>query len=177
MTKTTMRKEMAARRVRLTLREREQWQATALNLLMKHPRFLCAKTIFLYCGRGAEFPTEQIAALAKEKGKRVAYPKVEGSRMRFYEGGVLQEGFKGIMEPQGGRVVTPQKGDLMLLPGLAFSWQGDRLGYGGGYYDRYLAICREPPYKIGLCYPCQILPELPREEYDIGVDEILLKKF
>lgn len=168
---------MAARRVRMTLREREQWASNALMLLQKHPRFLCAKTIFLYAARGAEFPTEQIAKLAKDLGKRVAYPKVEGSRMRFYIGGELKEGFKGILEPMGGKVVHPQKCDLMLLPGLAFSWDGDRLGYGGGFYDRYLSICRESPFKIGLCYPCQILPTLPAEDHDIGVDEILLKIF
>lgn len=177
MTKNTIRKEMAARRSRLTLREREQWVENALNLLEKHPRFLCAKTIFLYCANGAEFPTEQIAVLARAKGKRVVYPKVEGRRIRFYDGGKMISGFKGIMEPEGGRVVNPQKGDLMLLPGLAFSWAGDRLGYGGGYYDRYLAICREQPYKIGLCYPCQLVPELPAEEHDIKMDEILFKKF
>ncbi len=177
MTKNTIRKEMAARRARLTLREREQWEENAINLLKKHPRFLCAKTIFLYHSYGAEFPTEKIAALAAEKGKRLAYPKVEGKRMRFYVGGKLVAGFKGIMEPEGGRVANPQKGDLMLLPGLAFSWEGDRLGYGGGYYDRYLSICREQPYKIGLCYPCQIEPEIPSEEHDILMDELLFKKF
>ena len=97
--------------------------------------------------------------------------------MRFFTGGALKEGFKGIMEPEGGKEVRPERGDLMLLPGLAFSWEGDRIGYGGGYYDRYLAICREQPYKIGLCYPCQIHPKIPHEEFDIRMDELLFKKF
>lgn len=93
--------------------------------------------------------------------------------MTFYQEGVLKEGFKGIPEPMGGKAAVPCKEDLMLLPGLAFTKEGRRLGYGGGYYDRYLSACKVCPYLIGLSFSCQVAEELPREPFDYQVDELL----
>ena len=61
----------------------------------------------------------------------------------------------------------------MLLPGLAFTKEGERLGYGGGYYDRYLADCKERPFLMGLAFSCQIADALPSEPHDIQLDELL----
>ncbi|MBQ7095173.1 MAG: 5-formyltetrahydrofolate cyclo-ligase [Clostridia bacterium] len=160
-------------RERETLEERKRQEEMILSRLEKHPRFLRAERIFLYHAHGSEFPTEGIAALARSFGKDLAFPKVEGRKMVFYQGGHLAKGFKGIFEPVDGEIAIPRKEDLMLLPGLAFTKEGERLGYGGGYYDRYLADCKERPFLMGLAFSCQIADALPSEPHDIQVDELL----
>lgn len=159
--------------LRAKVKNQRQQEEACLLRLKNHPRFLAAEQIFLYSAYGSEFPTEGIAALARSYGKEVAYPKVQGREMVFYQGGHLEKGFMGIEEPVGGKRSIPQKGDLMLLPGLAFTKEGKRLGYGGGYYDRYLADCKERPFLMGLAFTCQIADSLPWEPHDIYVDEIL----
>lgn len=140
-------------------------------LLADLPEFRQAKRIFCYASYGTELPTAPIAAL----GKPMAYPKVlDRESMRFYEGGVLQPGYREIPEPEGGREVLPAPTDLMILPGLAFSSAGDRLGYGGGYYDRYLASLSEPPICCGVGYEFQLIEELPREPHDHRLELLVL---
>ena len=93
--------------------------------------------------------------------------------MRFFIGAELEKGFKGIPEPQGGAEILPEAGDIMLLPGLAFTLDGERLGYGGGYYDRYLAALAERPLCIGICFKEQLVESLPAEPTDQRVDLLL----
>ena len=90
-------------------------------------------------------------------------------------------GAYGILEPEGGTVLCPREGisiglsgrDVMLLPGLAFTEKGERLGYGGGYYDRYLK--RYPGvFKAAPAYEFSVLSELPVEEHDERADVLLL---
>lgn len=173
MNKNTLRKIFKEKRAQISAEERARWAKESVARLAAHPRFLAADTLFLYASYGSELPTEQLAALARSMGKAVAYPKVEGKEMRFFKDGKLIGGYHGIPEPQGGEEVTPREGDLMLLPGLAFTKEGGRLGYGGGFYDRYLASCKVRPYLMGLCFPCQMAETLPREPHDITVQEIL----
>lgn len=170
--KKIIRKIYKEIRENISFENREKEEARILALLEKHPHFRNAKRLFLYASCGSEFPTEKIAALAEAFGKDLAYPKVEGKEMVFYQDGRLMEGFRGILEPEGGEIVCPKEGDLMLLPGLAFTKEGGRLGYGGGYYDRYLAKCPYRPYLIGLCFSSQMAENLPQEPYDIKVDEV-----
>ena len=95
--------------------------------------------------------------------------------MDFYEirdFSELQKGAYGILEPTGDRLLLPQKDDLMLVPGAAFDRNGYRIGYGGGYYDRYLR--RHPDMKtIALAYDFQIISRVPAEEFDVPAGEVL----
>ena len=79
-------------------------------------------------------------------------------------------GYKGIPEPLSGEIADDRDA-LVLMPGLAFDPQGHRMGYGGGFYDRFLA--REPHPTIALCYDFQLLPDLPVQAHDIPVDAVL----
>jgi len=112
---------------------------------------------------------------ALEDGKRVAVPKVYGEEMRFiYITDMAQTapGYAGIPEPIADGPVADDPEALVLMPGLAFDPEGHRIGYGGGFYDRFLAA--EPNHPtLALCYDFQMLPRLDTEEFDIPVDCVL----
>lgn len=139
--------------------------------LAELPEFQAAEAVFCYASYGTELPTGPVIALARELGKRVAYPKVlDRETMKFYFAEMLQPGFRGIPEPVAGEEAVPRPGDLMLLPGAAFSLEGHRMGYGGGYYDRYLAALPCRPVCCGLCYELQLVQQLPHEPHDQIMD-------
>ena len=111
---------------------------------------------------------------------RVVVPRVEDwadgtPHMEFYDLSLssLEEGSFGIMEPQGRSMCSADEIDLMVLPGVAFSPSGVRLGRGKGYYDRYLARDGFRAFTIGVCYACQRRESLPREEYDRVVEMVI----
>ena len=117
----------------------------------------------------------------KECQKHIAVPKVNGNDMEFYEITSiddLEEGYYGIPEPVGGQPVNV-KDIVMIMPGLAFDTSFNRIGYGGGYYDRYLKRNEENNIvKIALAYDFQVLKDeiTDIEEYDIRPDIIITDK-
>jgi 5-formyltetrahydrofolate cyclo-ligase len=101
-------------------------------------------------------------------------PRIEGEDMNFYdisEGG--SEGAFGIMEPIATTPINPSEIDVMIVPGVAFTRSGTRLGRGKGFYDKYLSHNGFHAYTIGVCYPCQMVAELPTEPHDKQLDLIV----
>ncbi len=173
MDKQALRRDMMRKRAAIPAEKRQDAARACLERLLNLPAFLQAKTLFCYASYGSELPTEQIAAAHP----RVAYPRVTAEgEMKFYLGGTLAMGYRGIPEPQGGVEVRPQAGDLMLLPGLAFSLDGYRLGYGKGFYDRYLAETPCKPICCGICFDEQILDTIPYNGYDYKWDILISPK-
>lgn len=117
----------------------------------------------------------QIGSLMQRIECRVVVPRVEGDEMEFYDlaSGSLAEGSFGIMEPQSGEPIEPRKIDVMVVPGVAFTPSGDRLGRGKGFYDRYLSREGFRAYCVGVCYPHQMVDELPVEPHDKRMDEVV----
>lgn len=112
------------------------------------------------------------------ESKRLVLPKVEDEQMEFYDysPSQMQTGAFGIEEPKSSqRRCAEEEIDLMIVPGVAFTLRGNRLGRGKGFYDRYLSRAGVRAYKIGVCYPHQILPEgeLPTFEHDVKMDFIV----
>ena len=134
-----------------------------------------AKTIYGYLPYNQEVRTVPMLERALLEGKRVAVPKVYGEEMRFiYLDDLSQvaKGYAGIPEPIADGPVADDETALVLMPGLAFDPQGHRVGYGGGFYDKFLAA--EPNHPtLALCYDFQVLPSLETEEHDIPVDYVL----
>ena len=134
-----------------------------------------AKTIYGYLPYNQEVRTVPMLERALRDGKRVAVPKCYGDEMRFiYLTDLTQvaRGYAGIPEPVADEPVAEDKTALVLMPGLAFDPQGHRIGYGGGFYDKFLAAEPEHP-TLALCYHFQVLPALETEEFDIPVDLVL----
>ena len=134
-----------------------------------------AKTIYGYLPYNQEVRTVPMLEQALKDGKKVAVPKVYGDEMKFLyldDLTKVSKGYAGIPEPIADGPVADDQTALVLMPGLAFDPQGHRIGYGGGFYDKFLAA--EPNHPtLALCYEFQMLPELHTEEHDIPVDTVL----
>lgn len=134
-----------------------------------------ANTIYGYLPYNQEVRTVPMLEQAMKDGKRVAVPKCYGDEMKFIfmdDLSKVEKGYAGIPEPIADEPVADDKTALVLMPGLAFDPQGHRIGYGGGFYDKFLAA--EPAHPtLALCYAFQMLPELETEAHDIPVDYVL----
>ena len=135
-----------------------------------------AKTIYGYLPYNQEVRTVPMLEQAIRDGKRVAVPKCYGQDMRFiYISDFEQEvapGYASIPEPIADGPVADDPTALVLMPGLAFTEDGKRMGYGGGCYDKFLAS--EPHHPtVALCYDFQMVDNIPTEDYDIPVDCVL----
>lgn len=104
------------------------------------------------------------------RSKQIAFPRTDANLMTYFISGKMIPGAKGPLEPEDGMPAPPP--DLILVPGLAFTRDGHRLGRGGGYYDRWLATQRGIP-TVGICFSCQLVDSLPVESHDLRVDAIL----
>ncbi|MBQ9761819.1 MAG: 5-formyltetrahydrofolate cyclo-ligase [Oscillospiraceae bacterium] len=134
-----------------------------------------AKTIYGYLPYNQEVRTVPMLQRAIRDGKRVAVPKVYGDEMRFIyldDLSAVEKGYAGIPEPIADGPIAHDLTALVLMPGLAFDRQGHRIGYGGGFYDKFLAA--EPTHPtLALCYDFQMLDHLETEEFDVPVDCVL----
>ena len=128
-----------------------------------------------YLPYNQEVRTVPMLEQALKDGKKVAVPKVYGDEMKFLyldDLTKVSKGYAGIPEPIADGPVADDETALVLMPGLAFDPQGHRIGYGGGFYDKFLAA--EPNHPtLALCYEFQMLPKLDTEEHDIPVDTVL----
>ncbi len=149
-----------------------------------------AEKILIYASYGGEVSTWEMMQAALEDGKQVFCPKTVVSdtekRLDFYrifETQDLIPGFRGIMEPKvleqnkyaKNRDEDRGKTDMIILPGCAFDRKCHRLGYGGGFYDRFLAEHPEL-MKIAVCFSCQVLETVPQEETDICPDHVITEE-
>ena len=142
---------------------------------LAHPLYQKANTIYGYLPYNQEVRTWALLEQALKDGKTVAVPKVYGDEMRFIVMTDLSRvaaGYAGIPEPVEDAPIANDPTGLVLMPGMVFDKQGHRIGYGGGFYDRFLAA--EPNHPtIALCYEFQLLEHIPTEEFDIPVDCVL----
>lgn len=143
--------------------------------LLQHPFYQEAKIIATYLSFPHEFQTQELIEQALKDGKKVLIPKTyPKGRMDFvvYDPQQLVKTSFGLLEPQGDlEVVDASQIDLIHVPGLAFTTEGYRIGYGGGYYDRYLE--QFAGHTMSTVYPCQIRDFSP-ENHDIPVQEVLI---
>ena len=134
-----------------------------------------ARTIYGYLPYNQEVRTVPMLQRALDEGKRVAVPKCYGDEMRFIyldDLSQVESGYCGIPEPIADGPVADDPTALVLMPGLAFTERGERMGYGGGFYDKFLAA--EPNHPtLALCYDFQMVDFIPTEAYDIPVDCVL----
>ena len=144
--------------------------------LMADGLWRAAGTVLLYHPLPGEVDTTLLLDNAMNMCKRVLLPKVVGDELelRIYTPDSLQPGAYGIMEPIGQLfpVESYHEIDLAIIPGVAFDRHGTRLGRGKGYYDRLLSLSPNA-YKIGICFPFQMLEHLPSEPHDILMNEVV----
>ena len=172
MDKKAIRKEIKCQTLALTSDERLRQSENVAERLLEIITCRKPQTVALFSPLADEV---QISGLASQVACRVVLPRVEGDSMEFYDyaSDALAEGAFGISEPQGESLCRAEEIDLMVVPGVAFTEAGDRLGRGKGYYDRYLSREGFRAYCVGVCYAHQLVGELPVEPHDIRMDEVV----
>jgi len=178
MPKRSLRQQILARRRALS---HEQWLESsrmAQRQLVSLEQFARAVCIALYAPAHQETDTALVLEQAFMAGKRVLYPAVCGDRMMFrhVEGlHSLAEGSFGILEPcPTGIDYHADEPDLIVVPGVAFDLSGHRIGYGKGFYDRFLQHPGRKAHLIGLCHDFQLINgAIPAEEHDIRMEIIV----
>lgn len=175
MNKQELRRAIRERKRAMTEEEIVERSNALAEKFYNTPAYQAASTIYGYLPYNQEVRTVPMLQRALDEGKRVAVPKVYGEEMRFiYLEDLTQvsKGYAGIPEPIADAPVAEDQQALVLMPGLAFDPQGHRIGYGGGFYDRFLA--QEPHHPtLALCYEFQMQAHLDTEEFDIPVDTVL----
>lgn len=175
MDKKELRAKIRQQKRAMTEEQIVQASARLGELFVKTPQYQAAKTIYGYLPYNQEVRTVPMLEQALRDGKKVAVPKCYGDEMRFIymdDLSKVESGYAGIPEPVADEPVADDKTALVLMPGMAFTKNGDRMGYGGGFYDKFLAAEPEHP-TVALCYDFQMVESLPTEEYDIPVDCVL----
>ncbi len=178
-----MRSEKQRFRVRM-LKKRNSLSAAEASrladLAQKHAiemvEFQSARSVGLYYPLGSEVRTDAIARAATEQEKKVSFPRIEGNVIRFYEycaGDDLVEGRFGVMEPVPSSPAVSL--DLVIIPGVVFDAKGYRIGYGKGFYDRFLAQAAAK-FSVGLAYSFQMIEALPRGRFDRSLGALATNK-
>ena len=181
--KRWMRRQAMAERDRIPEEEREERSRQILEELVSLPEYQQADVILSYYSFGSEADTRQLIDRALRDGKKVYLPRVlSKTKMRFYlyEPGTLEKSSRGIEEPpqdSGKEFVMPvdhRQNCLAVLPGLYFDKNGERLGYGGGYYDRFLSVC-EGISTCAVGFEIDMTGMIPAEQWDIKPQRILVR--
>ena len=168
--KAVLRKEL------LSMRKTARFVNLKLEDLEKYPEFINAKTVFCYVSAKGEAGTHDLIRTLLSK-KEVVVPRcidkegnMTGVKIRSFD--ELKEGFFGILEPEISVEFPKDKIDFAIVPALAFDKEGYRLGYGKGYYDRFLSDIN--PFKLGVCAKEFYLPSVPHDEFDVKMDSVLV---
>ena len=173
--KSELRKQVLQEMKAVPQKQKIAMDQALTERFLNHPVYQEAKVVASYLSFPHEFQTQELIEQALKDGKKVLIPKTyPKGRMEFvvYDPQQLKKTSFGLLEPQGDlEVVDASQIDLIHVPGLAFTTEGYRIGYGGGYYDRYLEYFSG--HTLSTVYRYQIQDFIP-ENHDIPVQEVLI---
>ncbi|MCM1105807.1 MAG: 5-formyltetrahydrofolate cyclo-ligase [Blautia sp.] len=178
MDKRRLREEMKARRDGLSEELRRKKSREIAGCLLEQAWYGTADEILVYAAIRSEAELSAFFVQAYQDGKALYFPRVNGAQMDFYRveaGEELEPGAFGVREPRGQRPPWRErdaKRTPVLVPGVAFSAAGERIGYGGGYYDKYLGTHRSL-FPVGICFELQLSRRLPVEPLDVCMAEVV----
>lgn len=173
-------KRAELKKMRESLADKELLSGKITDIFLSSELYTKADTLLLYYSMGSEVSTKEIFKAALNDGKRVAFPVCTDSNgfMEFYyvrDEADLEEGMYGIKEPRKEcEEYSFKDGGICVVPGLSFDSEGYRIGYGKGYYDRFLS--RFTGTSVGLCYEALLSEGLPRDFYDKNVNCLITDK-
>ena len=181
--KKIIRKEILRKRNEIPVNVRFRKDALIKKTLFALSEFASAKTVLFYASFRSEADTAGMIEESLQAGKKVVLPRVDKEKhfLRLYEikdPGELSPGYMGIPEPSvpDDRLITIDETDVVIIPGVAFDYSGNRLGYGAGYYDKLLSKRMKKIQIIALAYEEQIVDSIPSEAHDVKVDMIVTDK-
>lgn len=175
--KKDIRKRVLKERNFMTEKEWEEKSHSIFKKVVTHPFFLRADTIYCYVDYRKEVGTREIIQKAWQLGKKVAVPKVEEKDMQFYyikDFSELQCGYRQILEPVTTLVADGAHG-LVIMPGAVFDKKHNRIGYGKGFYDRYLSS-HTNLNSLAIAFEMQMVEEIPATPYDFCPEVIITEE-
>jgi len=184
--KKELRKHILQIRDALSVEERKEKSRKIVEKVIHHREFQDCNTVLMFASYGSEVDTLAIFVTAKKMGKNIFFPKIVGEEMVFYQVNDMQElleGYKGIREPAQDerKRYEPQLDErcVVLMPGVVFDTEGGRIGYGKGFYDKFLGKIQLERIskgfkKLAIAFECQLVEtgEIMAESYDIKPDYI-----
>lgn len=174
--KRRLRAEVLARRNSLAPEERERLGALLLERLFALQEIANAGTVMGFLSFGSEVATDPIVERLHREGRRVAVPAIaehEIEAVGFAPGDPVSVASFGAREPLSRDALDPASIDVVLVPAVAFDRNGFRVGYGGGFYDRFLPRTGPDAFHIGICFSVQLAEAVPRGAMDVPVDAVV----
>jgi 5-formyltetrahydrofolate cyclo-ligase len=183
--KRAVRRAVLAARDEMPPERRSVAGARVADRFLSLSEVASATTVMLFWAFGSEVPTGPMIERLHERGVRVALPRIEDGDLvpiGYAPGDPTTEVYFGAREPAGGEAIAPATIDVVAVPGVAFDRRGRRVGYGGGYYDRFLAGLRPGsgtarPFAASPAFAVQVVDEdLPTGSFDLPVDAIVTEE-
>lgn len=184
-TKAEMRKRLLAQRELMPPALRADYSRAIIDRLVQMAEYRRAESVLGYMNFGSEFVSELWIARVLADGKRLLLPRVnrENSQLELYRVTEIEtqlgEGVWGIREPLAGcceKVDSPNEVEFALIPGVGFSRDGARLGYGGGFYDKLLGPMGCRPVLVAAAFGVQLVAHVPQEATDVKVAWIITEQ-
>ncbi|MBW6410463.1 5-formyltetrahydrofolate cyclo-ligase [Clostridium weizhouense] len=180
--KRELRKRILKIRDKISLDNKIKFDKIIYNKFLQSKFYLQSKNIFIYVSYNSEIDTKNIIKKALEDKKNIYVPRtnyktkvMEAVKILSLEN--LIEDKYGILEPtEDESAENPNKFDLIIMPGVAFDKYGGRMGYGAGYYDRYLEKISKPLNKVALAYNFQVINKVPTDIHDIPIEYIITER-
>ncbi len=180
MSKNVIRNQMLARRNAITFELLEAASVAAQKRLIAMEEFCTAACIAIYSAIHKEIRTDLIFDVALSEGKDILFPAVCENKIRFTkvtDRKHLNYGSFGILEPCPFEIERSiEDADLIVVPGVAFDFNGNRIGFGKGYYDQCLSRISGRGVLVGLCHDFQVVESLPTDEHDISMRYLVTDK-
>lgn len=175
--KRSVRHRVLAARDALSAAQRQRASARIADLVLSLPEVEGASTVMVFWSFGSEPDTAPLVEALHARGIRVALPRIVGGEMEpraYAPGDAVTDTSFGAWEPSAGEVIDPPAIDVVVTPAVAFDRSGRRVGYGGGFYDRFFPRVRPDTLRIGIGFDLQLLDEdLPGGHFDLGLDGVV----
>ena len=174
--KRALRRDVLALREALSAQERATKSRTIADRLLALPELTVAHTVLAFWSFGSEVETAPLLAGLASRGTRIALPRLELREIlpvTYRPGDPLAETTFGAMEPIGGAVVPPAEVDVVVTPGVAFDRRGHRVGYGEGFYDRFLPRTRPDAFRVAIAFDLQVVTAVPHGRVDVAVAAVV----
>lgn len=175
--KRDVRRRVLAARDALSTHERDAAASAVARRVLDLPEVLAARAVMAFSSFGSELSTEPLIEGLRERGITVALPRIVDGDLEvrsFQPGDATSTTWFGAREPSGGEPIDPLDLDVVITPAVAFDRRGARVGYGGGFYDRFLRRTRPDALRVGIAADVQVLDEeLPAGDFDLRVHRIV----
>jgi 5-formyltetrahydrofolate cyclo-ligase len=175
--KRLVRRRVLTARDEMSGSKREEASVHIAERAMSLPEIEGASTVMVFWAFGSEPDTTPLIEGLHRRDVRIALPRIDDGDLEpraFVPGDPVTETSFGGCEPADGDAIDPAEIDVVVTPGVAFDLSGRRVGYGGGFYDRFFPRTRDDAARIGIAFDVQLVDDdLPNGHFDLGVDAVV----